>query len=94
MNLGYSTTAYPQLKVYDVSFGFMLKNGFIISIQHNKKPLSKSAAGVEARDISGGYESSFVQVTELPKGTSSDKIKPAILSQAIFGSTGKFGYVN
>ncbi|KAL7530586.1 hypothetical protein ACHAXR_004454 [Thalassiosira sp. AJA248-18] len=55
-------------------------------------PLSKSAAGIEARDISGGYESSFVQVDELPKGISSlDKIKPAQLSQNIFGSTGKFG---
>ncbi|KAL7550681.1 hypothetical protein ACHAWF_013901, partial [Thalassiosira exigua] len=50
-------------------------------------PLLKSAAGVEARDMSGG-ESSFVQVVELPKGiTTLDDIKPALLSQNIFGST-------
>jgi len=57
------------------------------------KPLSKSAAGIESRDISGGYESTFVQVAELPKGVSLDNVKPAIISQTIFGSTGKFGYV-
>lgn len=51
----------------------------------------KTAAGIEARDISGGYESSFVLVEELPKGTTLDSIKPALLSQTIFGSTGKFG---
>jgi hypothetical protein len=56
------------------------------------QPLLKSAAGIEARDISGGFESSYVQVAELPKGaTSMDSVKPAFLSQAIFGSTGKFG---
>lgn len=54
-------------------------------------PLSKSAAGIEARDIAGGYESAFVQVAEVPNGTSLEKIKPEILSQTILGSTGKFG---
>jgi hypothetical protein len=57
------------------------------------KPLSKSAAGIEARDISGGYESTFVQVAELPKGVSLGNVKPAIISETIFGSTGKFGCV-
>jgi hypothetical protein len=56
------------------------------------QPLLKSAAGIEARDISGGFESSFVQVAELPKGiTALDEVEPAFLSQVVFGSTGKFG---
>lgn len=63
------------------------------SLLRIKKPLSKSAAGIEARDNSGGYESSFVLVAELPKGSSLAKIKPALISQTIFGSSGKFGYV-
>ncbi|KAL7520511.1 hypothetical protein ACHAWX_005232 [Stephanocyclus meneghinianus] len=55
-------------------------------------PLLKSAAGIEARDISGGFESSFVQVAELPKGiTALNEVEPAFLSQVVFGSTGKFG---
>jgi hypothetical protein len=55
-------------------------------------PLLKSAAGIEARDIAGGFESSYVQVAELPKGiTNMDQVKPAFLSQEIFGSSGKFG---
>ena len=55
-------------------------------------PLLKSAAGIEARDIAGGFESSYVQVAELPRGiTSLDQVKPAFLSQEIFGSSGKFG---
>jgi hypothetical protein len=41
------------------------------------QPLLKSAAGIEARDISGGFESSYVQVAELPKGTTTlDQVKP------------------
>eukprot|EP00956_Cyclotella_meneghiniana_P022775 scaffold43433_cov74-Cyclotella_meneghiniana.AAC.9 len=31
-------------------------------------PLLKSAAGIEARDIAGGFESAFVQVAEMQKG--------------------------
>ncbi|KAL3792125.1 hypothetical protein HJC23_013399, partial [Cyclotella cryptica] len=55
-------------------------------------PLLRSAAGIEARDIAGGFESSFVQVAELPKGiTTMDEVKPAVLSEVVFGSTGKFG---
>lgn len=42
----------------------------------------------------GGFESSYVQVVELPKGvTSLDNVKPALLSQSVFASTGKFGMV-
>ena len=48
------------------------------------KPLLKSAAGIEARDIAGGFESSYVQVAELPKGVSTlDQVKPAFISQVI-----------
>ena len=65
-----------------------------ITCANNVKPLSKSAAGIESRDISGGYESAFVQVAELPKGVSLDKLEREIISQTIFGSTGKFGYVH
>ena len=58
----------------------------------NQKPQLKSAAGIEARDLSGGFESAFVQVAELPNGTKSlNDVKPAFLSQVIFDSTGKFG---
>lgn len=56
------------------------------------QPLLKSAAGIEARDIAGGFESAFVQVAEMQKGiTKLDQVKPEFLSQEIFGSTGKFG---
>ena len=61
--------------------------------QRTGKPLSKSAAGIETRDISGGFESAFVQVCDIPKGTSLDSLKPKLISEAIFGTTGKFGYV-
>eukprot|EP00970_Alexandrium_tamarense_P004285 scaffold715_cov192-Alexandrium_tamarense.AAC.40 len=54
--------------------------------------LSKSAAGIESRDISGGYESAFVQVAELPKGVSSlEEVKSAFFEKVIFAQTGKFG---
>ena len=65
----------------------------ILNKQRMWKPLSKSAAGIETRDISGGFESSFVQVCDIPKGTSLDSVKPKLISDAIFGTTGKFGYV-
>ena len=65
----------------------------ILNKQRMGKPLSKSAAGIETRDISGGFESSFVQVCDIPKGTSLDSLKPKLISEAIFGSAGKFGYV-
>ena len=62
---------------------------------YNIQPLLKSAAGIESRDVAGGFESSYVQVVELPTGTTTiDQVKPATLSQAIFGSTGKFGRCN
>ena len=51
-------------------------------------PLLQTAAGVECRDISGGYESAFIQVAEIQKGS---EIKPAQLKEAIFSSKGKFG---
>ena len=51
-------------------------------------PLLQTAAGIESRDIGGGFESAFVQVTELQKGS---EIKPAQLKEAIFSSKGKFG---
>lgn len=55
-------------------------------------PLLKSTAGIEARDVAGGFESSYVQVVELPRGVAAlESVKPALLSQSIFGSTGKFG---
>jgi len=55
-------------------------------------PLSRSAAGIEARDISGGFESTYVQVVEVPRGVASaDDVKPGLLSEAIFGPSGKFG---
>lgn len=66
-------------------------DAWLILHANNVKPLSKSAAGIESRDISGGYESAFVQVAELPKGVSLDKLEREIISQTIFGSTGKFG---
>ena len=56
-----------------------------------RKPLSKSSTGIETRDISGGFESSFVQVCDIPKNTSLDSIKPKLISDAIFSTTGKFG---
>jgi len=57
-------------------------------------PQLQSAAGIEARDVSGGYESAFVQVAELPKGVSTiNSVKPEFLSQVIFSSTGKFGEI-
>lgn len=63
---------------------------YFMSWTQQSKPLLKSAAGIEARDIASG-ESSFVQVADLPKGTTLDTIKPAVISEAIFGSSGKFG---
>lgn len=51
-------------------------------------PLLQTAAGIECRDVSGGFESAFVQVTELQKGS---EIKPSQLKEAIFSSKGKFG---
>jgi len=81
-----------QSKSGDVNYELVAPDGSPVFLSFSAPwPLSKSAAGIEARDITGGYESSFVQVAELPKGTSLDKIKPAILSQTIFGSTGKYG---
>jgi len=81
----------------DVNYELISPDGTPVFLSFSAPwPLSKSAAGIEARDISGGLESSCVQVVELPKGvTSLDDIKPALLSsllsQTIFGSTGKFG---
>mmetsp|Transcript_20676 Transcript_20676/g.32355 ORF Transcript_20676/g.32355 Transcript_20676/m.32355 type:complete len:265 (-) Transcript_20676:1246-2040(-) len=51
-------------------------------------PLLQTAAGIESRDVRGGFESAFVQVTELQKGS---EIKPSLLKEAIFSSKGKFG---
>ena len=66
----------------------------ILLIFTSKKPQSKSAAGIEARDISAGYESAYVQVAELPNGaTTINDVKPAFLSQIIFNSSGKFGMI-
>lgn len=77
----------------DVNYELIAPDGTPVFLSFSAPyPLSKSAAGIEARDISGGYESSYVQVSELPKGvTSLEGVKPALLSEIMFGSTGKFG---
>ncbi|KAL3807018.1 hypothetical protein ACHAXA_007802, partial [Cyclostephanos tholiformis] len=81
-----------QSKSGDVSYELVAPDGSPVFLSFSSPwPLSKSAAGIEARDNTGGYESSFVIVAELPKGTSLSNIKPALISQTIFGSTGKFG---
>lgn len=81
-----------QSKSGDVNYEILAPDGSPVSLSFSAPwPLSKSAAGIESRDVTGGYESAFVQVAELPSGTSLDKIKPAVLSQTIFGSTGKYG---
>lgn len=57
-------------------------------------PLLKTTSGIEARDL-GGFESSFVQVVELPKGTMLDSMKPndfgRLVQATVMGSRGKFG---
>ncbi|KAL3776073.1 hypothetical protein ACHAW5_000340 [Stephanodiscus triporus] len=81
-----------QSKSGEVNYELVAPDGTPVFLSFTAPwPLSKSAAGIEARDNSGGYESSFVLVAELPKGLSLAKIKPALISQTIFGSGGKFG---
>ncbi|KAL3764084.1 hypothetical protein ACHAWU_003896 [Discostella pseudostelligera] len=81
-----------QSKIGNVNYELLAPDGSPVFLSFFAPwPLSKSAAGIESRDISGGYESTFVQVAELPKGVSLDNVKPAIISQTVFGSTGKFG---
>ena len=77
----------------DVNYELVAPDGTPVFLSFSAPwPLLKSAAGIEARDISGG-ESSYVQVVKLPKGMTSLEDKPALLSQSIFGSSGKFGMV-
>mmetsp|Transcript_14897 Transcript_14897/g.32483 ORF Transcript_14897/g.32483 Transcript_14897/m.32483 type:complete len:208 (-) Transcript_14897:659-1282(-) len=77
----------------DVNYELVSPDGTPVFLSFSAPwPLLKSAAGIEARDLSGGFESSYVQVVELPKGVKAlEDIKPALLSQSIFASTGKFG---
>jgi len=77
----------------DVNYELIAPDGTPVFLSFSAPyPLLKSAAGIEARDVAGGFESSYVQVVELPNGVNSvDKIKPALLSENIFGSSGKFG---
>lgn len=73
----------------DVTYELLAPDGSPAVISFNAPwPLLQTAAGIEARDIGGGFESSFVQVIELPKGS---EIKPSQLKEAIFSSKGKFG---
>lgn len=77
----------------DVSYELIAPDGTPVFLSFNAPwPLSKSTTGIETRDNTGGYESSFVLVAALPKGTTAlDKVKPSFISEAIFSSAGKFG---
>jgi hypothetical protein len=86
-------TLTSQSESGDVNYELIAPDGTPVLLSFNAPwPLSKSTTGIEARDNTGGYESSFVLVAELPKGTTAlDKIKPSFISETIFSSTGKFG---
>jgi len=77
----------------DVNYELISPDGTPVLLSFSAPwPLLKSTVGIAARDVTGGFESTFVQVVELPDGvTSLDNIKPGLLSQSIFASTGKFG---
>lgn len=81
-----------QSKSGDVNYELVAPDGTPVFLSFSAPwPLLKSSAGIEARDISGG-ESSYVQIVELPKGVNSlDNVKPALFSENVFGSAGKFG---
>jgi len=73
----------------DVTYELLAPDGSPAVVSFNAPwPLLLTASGIESRDISGGFESAFVQVAELQKGS---EIKPAQLQEAIFNSKGKFG---
>ena len=78
-----------QTAAGDVNYELIAPDGTTVFLSfYAPWPISKSVSGIEARDNSGGYESSFVLVAELPKGTSSlSNIKTALISKTIFGST-------
>lgn len=72
----------------DVTYELLAPDGSPAFVTFNSPwPLLQTAAGIECRDISGGFESAFVQVAELKKDTNEIKL----LQEAIFGSKGKFG---
>jgi hypothetical protein len=73
----------------DVTYELLAPDGSPAVVSFNSPwPLLPTAAGIETRDITGGFESAFVQVTELQEGS---EIKPAKLEEAIFNSKGKYG---
>jgi len=72
----------------DVTYELLSPDGSPAFVTFNSPwPLLQTAAGIESRDITGGFESAFVQVAELKKDSSEIKL----LQEAIFGSQGKFG---
>mmetsp|Transcript_17855 Transcript_17855/g.27125 ORF Transcript_17855/g.27125 Transcript_17855/m.27125 type:complete len:262 (-) Transcript_17855:35-820(-) len=84
-----AAAATTQSKGGDVTYELLSPDGSPAVVSFNAPwPLLQTAAGIESRDIGGGFESTFVQVTELQKGS---EIKPAQLKEAIFSSKGKFG---
>jgi len=73
----------------DVTYELLAPDGSPAVVSFNAPwPLLQTAAGIESRDIGGGFESAFIQVTELQKGS---EIKPSQIKEAIFSSRGKFG---
>ena len=69
----------------DVTYELLAPDGSPAFVSFNSPwPLLQTAAGIECRDISGGFESAFVQVAELKKDSNEVKL----LQEAIFGSKG------
>lgn len=77
----------------DVGYELVAPDGTPVLLSFSAPwPLSRSAAGIEARDIAGGFESAYVQVVEAPRGVAAaDDLRPGLLSEAVFGPAGKFG---
>lgn len=84
-----AAAATTQTSTGDVTYEVLAPDKAPVVLSFNAPwPLLQTAAGIESRDISGGFESAYVQVAEMQKGS---EIKPAQIKEAIFNSKGKFG---